>query len=182
MERIGTEHRPPGPEHAIRGTPLVYFDLETTGLHVDKGATIEEAAVRDAGGVRLHWRCDSDGANPASLVRRLVERFDGVVVVGHNVTFDLQFVADRAKRLDVEAPTARYLDTLGMAREHADSLADGFELEMLAEAFDLEPAGEFHRAIADTEVTRRLFWCLVERAGLETLGDAGLKRFELRGT
>ncbi len=82
----------------IEVASLAFFDIETTGLRPDRGARITET-VLDRDGVRFNWERDS--VNDSTFPSQLPCLFDHLcagVVVGHNVQFDLRFVAYEADR------------------------------------------------------------------------------------
>jgi len=42
--------------------------------------------------------------------------------------------------------------------------------------FDIKVSGKLHTASTDAEATRALFWKLVEKGGISTVGEAGMKK------
>jgi len=174
--------------------PLRFVDIETTGLRPDRGARITEIAVvgpedaspqgaldpRPPEEAEIDWghspTCDD--AHDAAVrrqIRRLAEIAREHVLVGHNVTFDLRFVAYEARRLGVSGLTARFVDTLPLARTHL-SAAEDHRLSTLATILDLPIPGTLHTARTDAAVNRALFDRLVSDARLSTLADTGLQR------
>lgn len=163
----------------LRVSTLLFFDIETTGLRPDRGGRITEMAVVARDAVRFQWRCAAghEHGEPA-LEQALPPLFDQLrtgVVVGHNLQFDLGFIAYEAERHGLEGPQLRYIDTLGLARRLADEVAD-YRLETLLGAFGLPVSDDLHTALADARATQSLFWRLVDEGGCETLADAGLRR------
>jgi DNA polymerase III epsilon subunit-like protein len=163
--------------------PLCFLDIETSGLRADRGARITEIALLTNDGIRMEWqmsdRCqvgsdDHDAAVKAQL-KHLVTHLRNVVTVGHNVPFDLRFVAYECRRLNVRGLTVQMIDTLALARRSFPDAPD-HRLETLAAEFDLSVPGEFHTALVDAEVTRSLLEKITDARSLTTLGDAGIRR------
>ncbi len=176
MHRLDTTDRPlRAPDCPLQSAALVYFDLETTGLHPERGATVTEAAILDRGGLRFEWQRTDDGESIADHLPTLLDHLTAGVVVGHNLSFDLGFVAYEAARIDGRGPDVRYLDTLAIARRLDPALPD-HSLDALVDAYGLAPDHPLHTAAVDVRVTRELLWHLVDLGGLDTLEDAGLSR------
>lgn len=157
---------------------LVFFDLETTGLRPDRGGRIREMAVVGSSGIRFDWSSDSLPPPDEVVAQQLPLMVDTVrdaVVVGHNLRFDFRFLTYEAERLGHEGLDVRFVDTLGLARTVLPD-RDDHRLGSLLGAFDAAPDEELHTAVGDALATRTLFWKLVDHDGLETLGDAGMKR------
>ena len=180
MQRLQqTQRALQAPDCPLESASLVYFDLETTGLHPERGATVTEAAVLDAGGLRFDWRRGDEVPDFAEVLPALLDHLAAGVVVGHNVGFDFGFLAYEAARRDARGPAVRYLDTLALARRLAPK-RDNYRLGTLVDRYDLEVDGPLHTASVDVRATRALFWQLVDEAGLERLEDADLSKLDWR--
>jgi len=164
------------PDCPIGSAALMYLDIETTGLHPERGAETTELGLLDGGGVRLHWRADSSDKPVANLLPQLIEQLSRGVVVGHHLEFDLGFLAHEAGRARQRGLRVRYIDTLALAKQHtdADETAD-YRLDSLVDALDLtaEP-DDLHDALTDARTCRELLCTIARRHNLETLADAGL--------
>ncbi len=168
----------------IRVPPFRFFDIETTGLRPDRGARITEVAVVDQTSVRFDWTREQGGIGDSAWPQMLRILFDHLrtgVVVGHNLRFDFRFITYEAERHGYAVPPLRFIDTLGLARAligkpRLPGEVEDYRLETLLQAFGIPAEGTLHTAVADARATRALFWKMVERGGLETLADAGLKR------
>ena len=159
--------------------PLVFADLETTGLYPERDQRITEVALVDRGGLRLH-RIAREAAGFGGAVERDVlgevsELLDGVVVVGHNILFDLRFFQQRFERHQLRLPPVGFIDTLRLSRIHLN-LSD-HRLGSVAEHLELELPDELHRADNDARLAQRVFERLVDKAELSTLADADVQRF-----
>lgn len=169
----------------VRVGSLVFVDIETTGLRPDRGARITEVAVVDARGVRYRWEREAGGEKPPpvapEVLRAWLEHLRGGVVVGHNLRFDLGFVAYEAEQHGWPMPSLRVVDTLSLARRlgrrgHLPNAVNDYRLGTLLGAFSVTPAGPLHTAVVDAEATRALFWKMVEAGEIDTLAEAGAKR------
>ena len=167
----------------LRTASLRFFDLETTGLRPDRGARITEMAVADQGGVQFAWTSSQDPPCNEAVARQLpvlVGHLGAGIVVGHNLSFDFRFVTYEAERLGLGGIDVHFVDTLGLARE---VLADApsHRLGALLGAVGAAPDEALHTAVGDVLATRTLFWRLVDRGDLTTLGEAGVKRLRWHG-
>ncbi len=167
----------------IHIAPLVFFDIETTGLRPDRGARITEIAVVGHKGTCFDWSREQAPAGERSLspvLPHLFGRLRAGVVVGHNLHFDFRFVAYEADRLGYDGLDLRFIDTLGLARAHLEAAhleaVEDYRLETLLRTFDVVPDGDLHTALVDARAARALFWKLVDVGHIETLGEAGMKR------
>jgi DNA polymerase-3 subunit epsilon len=182
----------------VMGQPLdevdfVVLDTETTGLRPGSDRVIEVAAVRVRHGkvvdsfqsllnpgrrlppfIVRFTGISQEMLRDAPLAREVMPDFlqfiDGVVVVGHNLGFDLSFLTHEAQLLDLAFPLDG-LDTIPLARRFLPGLKR-FKLDMVAEHLQIPPRTR-HRALGDAETTAAVFLCILERAraqGMVTLG------------
>lgn len=165
---------------------FVVLDFETTGLAHGRDRVIEIGAValseafelegtfetlvnpgRDVGPTRVHGISARDVFDaPAfdQVAPALIELLDGRVIVGHNVAFDLRFLAAELERDGYEIPEFVAIDTLQIARSilTRESLPS-FKLKDLAEYFSLDLPGvmrvagqqdrPLHSALGDAMLT-----------------------------
>ena len=165
-------------DYPVRTAPVVFFDLETTGLRPDRGARITEIAIVGANGIQYDWRSPDDSSSDTAVCKELPvvrDHLQGCVVVGHNLQFDFRFLTYEAKRLGLSGIDLQFADTLGLARKLLPH-RDDYQLGPLLRTVDAPPNEELHTAVGDALATRTLFWSLVEREGLKTLSDVGVKR------
>jgi len=169
--------RSPSAVYPISVAPLLFFDIETTGLRPDRGAKITDVAVVDHADVRFDWTRGREISPFADALIALLGHLRAGVAIGHNLQFDFRFVAYEADRLGVPGPRLQYIDTLGLARQLLDEVAD-FQLSTLLAHFDQASESELHTALGDAWATRALFWALVEHGDLRTLAEAGVKHLD----
>ena len=158
----------------------VALDLETTGLSAERDKIIEVGAVKFRGDeildtftslVNPRRRLDDfivrltgieqrevDRAPEFGSVRRRFAEFVGESpIVGHNLRFDLAFLAEGG--LPLRNPRC---DTWDLAYVLYPSLPE-YSLERLADRFGV-PNTNAHRALADAHATRNVFNLLLRRA------------------
>lgn len=179
----------------------VVFDIETTGLHPEAGDRIVSiAGVRVRRGavkrgetfdalvnprrsippasVRFHGITGPMVAEapPIDVVLPAFLRFsEGAALVGHQVWFDVKFLAGEAARLGLPPVTLAHpiLDTVALSEVIHGTLG-GQGLEAIAGRLGVAVRGR-HSALGDALVTAEIFVRLVEllRArGVNTLGEA----------
>ena len=152
-------------------------DTETTGLSCKHDKIIEISLARYTNGERTdHYTTlinprrhipeeatainhidDEDVEDAPSFAKawpQISRFFDGAVVVGHNVTFDLNMIgynmSRKAQPLDVS-----YLDTVQLAKDAFPGLPN-YKLATLVENLGISDNQE-HRAASDVELTAKLF-------------------------
>ena len=177
----------------------VSLDLETTGLSSDSDEIIEVGAVKFRGKETLDTfqslvnpqrtldgfikrytgisQEDVDGAPPFAKVSRDLAPFLGSApIVGHNIAFDLGFLASKGMRLS--NPRSDTWD-LGFVL-----LPGGkeYSLAKLAASLGIDHPRP-HRAVEDAQVTRDLFVKLVEMASeLDVYTLAEMERLASRSS
>lgn len=168
----------PDKGQSIERTSFAFFDIETTGLRPDRGARITEIAILNRDSERFLWQQPEDNVSDENLAAQLPEVLDHLthgVVVGHNVTFDLRFIAYETDRLNFRGPDILFIDTLGLAKKLCHNTKD-FQLSSLLEVFEISTTGKLHTAAVDASATQALFWKLVNLGDIETLAQASIQR------
>ncbi len=171
----------------------VVLDVETTGLRPGPDRVIEIAGLRLHGGqivdsfqtlvnplrrlppfiVQLTGITNEMVAKapPAEqILPTFLSFIDGATIVGHNVSFDIGFLAYEAQLLGQTFPIDG-LDTIALARRLLPGLRR-FKLAMVAQHLNI-PASNRHRAMGDTKVTAAVFLKILDHAreqGIQTLG------------
>jgi DNA polymerase III epsilon subunit family exonuclease len=174
----------------LREIPLAFVDVETTGGSPDWGdRVIEIGAVRMLGGQRVGEyqqlidprRRVGPGITALTGITqemvdgqpvfsdacgRLIELLSGAVVLGHNVRFDLSFLAAEFGRCGREMMQllggAHVLDTVRIARRQFGRGGNG--LQRLSRRLGIEPVTA-HRALADAMTTALVFERMLEPHG-----------------
>ncbi|HLS20378.1 MAG TPA: PolC-type DNA polymerase III [Bacillota bacterium] len=171
-------------ELSLNDATYVVFDVETTGLSAVYDTIIEIA------GVKLHRGEVIDKfesfANPHRPLPEIITEITGItdemlvdapevdvvlhqfkewagdsVLVAHNATFDIGFLNQGYKQLDLETITQPVIDTLELARFLYPKLGN-HRLNTLCKHLNVELV-QHHRAIYDAEATAYLFWKFVQQ-------------------
>lgn len=160
-------------------TRYAVIDFETSGLSPLQGDRALEiaAVIVENGGVRESWQSLMNpgipvpafitqltgittamvrNAPPPKQVMAEVAEFMGdATLVAHNASFDKKFWEHELDRIRIrQRPT--FLCTLLIARR-LYPWADNHRLQTLVELHNIQPEGEYHRALADASVTAQLF-------------------------
>jgi DNA polymerase-3 subunit epsilon len=170
---------PPGPpwDQPLAEAPLVFADLEMTGLDVAKDRVVEVCLERVRGGAvekRLHTLVKPEvvgevgnvhvhGIDAAALATaptfaairdEVVSVLDGAVFVAHGAVWDVAFLEAEAARTGSPWKIAFWLDTLNLSRR--TFALERHSLDALREHFGLDKS-RAHRADADVAALRAVF-------------------------
>jgi len=163
---------------ALRKATFVAFDVETTGLSAAKHRVIEIGAVKLRAGriiarqvwlinpeqpippvtTRVHGLTDEDVAEAPSF-REVYSEFaafvKGTILVAHNASFHVRFMAHEAHRNALPFPPEPVLDNLRLVRRWFPDL-ESHGLQKVADHLDIKP-GRYHRALEDSETLSEVF-------------------------
>ena len=161
---------------------VVVFDFETTGLSPNSGdraielgaVLIENGIITDRfqrlmnPGIRVPVFVENltgittsmlkDAAPAQEVMAEFLQFIDGHNLVAHNASFDERFLRAELKRAKLSAFTPLCCSLLLSRRLLPTAVSHG--LSHLAHQFHLPSTGEYHRALADAEVTAHL-WLLL---------------------
>ncbi len=107
---------------------------------------------------------------PIEVVLKEFKEFLGdSIIMGHNVTFDIDFLTHYSYECFGEYITNDYVDTLTLARKYLPHL-NHHKLQTLSEYYNLDIEGE-HRALKDVDLTYQVYNKLKEIAdeGINTI-------------
>lgn len=161
----------------IEEARFTFIDVETTGLSPRRARVCEVAAVSfrgsdrlgelaelvnpgcpiPAGCSRVHGITDGmvkDSPAFGAIAPGLLAMLENSVLVAHNAEFDLGFLRMEFERVGLKFPTLPVLDTLSLARKNWKFKSN--RLGEIAAALNI-PNGSWHRALADVEMTRKIF-------------------------
>jgi pantetheine-phosphate adenylyltransferase len=174
---------PPGPpwDLPLEQAPLVFLDLEMTGLHPRLDRICEFGAIRTEGrleqqriatlirpDVRSGHNSEIHGITKEMLesapgfeevVLPILDLLEGAIIVGHALRYDLLFLKHAFERLGRTFVVPHSLDTLPLARRCFG--LPNHRLGTLAEHLRLDPQ-QAHRAEADAQTTYGLFFHVVD--------------------
>ena len=160
----------------------VVFDIETTGFSATADRIIEIGAVKvKAGEITDYY---STFVNPevpipfeitkltsitdemvmeAPTIEKVLPEFlafvDDAALVAHNAGFDVGFIKENAKRLNLNHKYT-YLDTVALARVLLPTLGK-FKLNIVAKALNISLENH-HRAVDDAKATAEIFVKFIE--------------------
>jgi DNA helicase-2/ATP-dependent DNA helicase PcrA len=161
---------------------LAVVDLETTGLDPEQSEIVEIAAAMVSGGFtvesfqrllkveqglkgsdRIHGinaaQLERVGVAATEALRELASKTSGLLLVGHNFGFDLEFLLYHWSRVGLKVSPPAWVDTLDLARRVLPPQG-GFSLGALRERLGLA-ATPTHRAADDVACTVELLGRLV---------------------
>ena len=172
----------------------VVFDIETTGFSPVKNRIIEIGAVKVRGGEIVDRF--STFVNPKTPIPFEIEKLTGIrddmvmdsptietvlpeflefckdaVLVAHNANFDMSFIKENAKRLDIPKEFT-YVDTVGIARMLLPNQAK-HTLDAVAKTLGISLENH-HRAVDDATATAEMFVKFIpmlEKEGAKNLKD-----------
>lgn len=178
MSSSSREPPPEGPpwDAPLASAPLVFVDLEMTGLEperhrviqiciervvggelVDRLESLVDPGAAAIGGTAIHGieRADVEGRPRfEELADDVARLLDGAIFVAHGARWDIAFLGAEHARLERPYDCPHYLDTLALARRLIDAPRHG--LAPLAEHLGIDNPRP-HRADNDVRVTRALF-------------------------
>ena len=167
-----------------RADTVVVLDFETTGLSPDMGdRAIEIGAVRvEKGQIRDRFQ---ELMNPGFPISSFIESYTGITnsmlkkarpcdevmarftdfiqgynLVAHNASFDRRFLDSELDRINKSYAGQFACSMLVSRRIYQD--APNHKLESLVRFRRIETDGTFHRALADSEMTAKLWLAILD--------------------
>jgi DNA polymerase-3 subunit epsilon len=161
---------------------LIFFDIETTGIRVDKEKIVEIAAYE-----AFEKRSFASLVNPQTPIPQEASNIHGItdgmvanqptfgavmqdflsfcgpefIIVAHNGdSFDIPFLEAECKRANLPFPSFRSIDTLKWARKYRPDLPR-HTLQFLRETFQIE-ANQAHRALDDVMVLYQVYTKMID--------------------
>ena len=190
MELIGRQK--------VEDAVFTFVDVETTGLSPRTARVCELAAISFRGGERV--ATFSELINPGGPIPPEVSRIHGItdemvknrpafakfawpladllensVIVAHNADFDLEFLREELKRVGMRLPKRHVVDTVYVARKYWQFKSN--RLGNIAAELNIPNEG-WHRALADVEMTRKIFerfLAKLRQEGVSTVNDLAEK-------
>ena len=170
---------------ASQGENCTVIDLETTGLKAVSDTIIEYGAVRIRNGApteeltllvryaeplpavitELTGLRNEDlqqGEEAQAALQQFLEFLGKDVLVGHNISFDMEFLRATCKRYALPSPTNRCTDLAQLARRKLHQVPN-YKLVTLAQHFQLADKVE-HRALPDCRLIWQVYCKLKEPA------------------
>lgn len=171
----------------VTSIPLIFFDLETTGLKVQEDRIVEIAAYNST--TDQHFVCLINPGCPipegASKINGITDEMvakappfpvaaqgfvdfcvGNVILIAHNGdNFDLPFIKAEFKRHNLPMPEWTTLDSLKVAREFRKGLSS-YKLQDLRKIYGIQ-ADNPHRALGDVRVLHQVFSHLTQGFSIE---------------
>lgn len=192
---ISQSNRPAWISRSPKHLQFVFFDLETTGGNPSNSEVIEVAAIKERDGkiigryqtlvnprrhiprpVREITGIDQSMVRDApvidDVIDELIEFIGDSVLVSHGVLNDFSFIAHYARKLRAKELSNFYVCTHLLVSNFLPNIPVK-SLSGVANYFGL-PIGNAHRAMADAEMTRDVFWEIqkvCEKNGFKSLED-----------
>ena len=94
------------------------------------------------------------------VIPKFIKFLDNNIIIGHNVGFDISFIQESLRKLDLPLLTNDYVDTLRLSRKLLKQLSS-HKLGVLAEYYGIDTTGA-HRSMKDTEMTLTVYYKLEE--------------------
>ncbi len=178
-QRMGKKRR-----KKVEETSYVVLDIETTGLSYEKDAILEIGIITVKGGSiihKAHWLIRSEETIPEAIqkltgidhemviqegvelkdaLKTLFALLHGKTVLLYNAGFDLLFLEENARRLQMHFPEVKILDVMALAKSRLKGL-DNYKLDTVAAHFAISCA-QRHRALADCQITHMVYQKLNE--------------------
>lgn len=169
---------PPGPpwDLPVSEAPLVFVDLEMTGLDAARDRVVEICLERVVGGQRTGFistlldpgervggAAHVHGIDAAkvcgaprfeSVARDVLGLLDSAILVAHAAAWDVRFLAAEFLRVNLEFELCDWIDTLVLARRAFAFRS--YSLDALCRELVIE-RGQAHRAESDVRAMRELF-------------------------
>lgn len=163
----------------LKDAVYVVFDIETTGLSSTRDKIIEIGAVKITGGavVERYQAFVNPGESLSHFTTELTEITDEMladappiddvlpgflafakdaVLVAHNALFDVGFIRENAKRLDLAFDDTLVIDTLNLARYFYHHDLKRFNLKAVSKRFKVK-LEQHHRAEDDAHATGQIW-------------------------
>ena len=167
----------------------VVMDFETTGLKEDSSKIIQVAVYRYRDYIKTDELVtyvdpqehipeeiteltgisdeDVEGAPAIEIILpRLLSFIKGEIVVGHNIPFDLRFLAYNAQENGIKLLPIKYIDTLQLSRRYICGV-DNYKLKTLKEYLGIVAAS--HSADEDCYVCGEVYRRCAATAGLKAM-------------
>ncbi|QTX02833.1 DNA polymerase III subunit alpha, Gram-positive type [Candidatus Phytoplasma luffae] len=158
----------------------VVFDIETTGFSKTRDRIIEISAIKIENGqitdkifdelidpqiklnkqiIELTQIQDEDLKNKPTIeeiLPKFLKFIEGYVLVAHNYSFDIGFIKEKVKQLNIPFKDPIYIDTLYLAQKYFSEFLKYFKLKRIAKVFKVKNdliEGNHHRALFDSKTT-----------------------------
>jgi DNA polymerase-3 subunit epsilon len=177
-----------------------YYDIETTGLNKETDRIIEIAAYDPLNkksftslvnpgipipeeATKIHSITNEMVANAPSF-KEVSEKFiefcttDSVLIAHNNDSFDLHFLKNEFKRINIPLPPWNFIDSLKWARKYRKDLPK-HSLQYLREIYEIEK-NNAHRALDDVLTLEKVFSKMIDDLNFKTIFELLSKKEKMR--
>jgi len=171
-------------KYRVSDKRLVFLDVETSGLDPHEHEVLEICLMDKDGTILLHSKLKPQNIENAEaraleingyntkdwelapsfrdLAPKIVEILKWCLAVGHNPSFDLNFIKSEIRRVDpklLKGIGYHMVDTASLAYEHlSDAGLDALSLGNVCKFIGVElKEADAHSAVADTEAARQVY-------------------------
>ncbi|KAB8121711.1 DNA polymerase III subunit alpha, partial ['Cynodon dactylon' phytoplasma] len=167
----------------LKQQKYVVFDFETTGLSKVRDKIIEISAVKIENGIIIDQFFDelinpeiplnniikeltgisNNELHNKPIIKEVLPRFldfiKGYVLVAHNSNFDIGFLKEKIKQLNIDFQMQPVIDTLSLTQKYFGDSIKFFSLKKIAIFFKIKQnmEGNHHRALFDANTTALVF-------------------------
>ncbi|WP_341266454.1 exonuclease domain-containing protein [Candidatus Phytoplasma fraxini] len=176
------EQYPEFNDFILKQHKYVVFDIETTGFSEYRDKIIEISAVKIENGKIIDSFFD-ELINPEVKLNKMITELTGItakdlenkptiedilpnffiwikgyVLVAHNYHFDIGFLKEKAKHLNISFKEQPFIDTLALSQKYFETKLKYFSLKKIAKYFksNIEIKENYHRALFDARVTANI--------------------------
>ncbi|WP_373402965.1 PolC-type DNA polymerase III [Candidatus Phytoplasma solani] len=169
----------------LKEATYVVFDLETTGLSGVRDKIIEIAGVKIKKGKKIdefqvlinpQEKLTSTIINITNITDEMLvgkktidqvlptflEFIKDCVLVAHNANFDITFLKEKIKELNLEYMPQPIIDTLPLSQRYFSEFLKYFSLKRIASVFKVKMESH-HRALSDSNATAEVFIKMIDQ-------------------
>ncbi|MDO8064159.1 DNA polymerase III subunit alpha [Candidatus Phytoplasma bonamiae] len=180
-------------DFVLKNHCYIVLDIETTGLSKVRDRIISIAAVKIKNGKIIEFFDELINPGTDIKINRFIQELTNIsndillkkphikdifpkfldfikdcpdyVLVAHNASFDIEFLQETAKKINLSWPVCPIIDTLTLAQKHFNTSLKYFSLEKIVKAFKikLDSEGQYHNALFDARATALIFLEMLEK-------------------
>ncbi|WP_349401719.1 polC-type DNA polymerase III, alpha subunit [Candidatus Phytoplasma solani] len=169
----------------LKEATYVIFDLETTGFSSIRDKIIEIAGVKIKKGQKIEefqaLVNPQEKLNPTIIsitnitdemlegqntIKQVLPNFldfiKNCILVAHNATFDMNFLKEKTKELNITLTPQPVIDTMALSQRYFSEFLKYFSLKRLTTVFKVKMESH-HRALSDANATAQVFIKMIDQ-------------------